>query len=264
MVKHNRERLEGIILVVVSQHKYRMRFHEITEGLNHSTMEVFHYTSAENLRAILTSDRIETGASKHEVGDQTLYGVSTTRNRHFDISNTYAVSGKKSWRIGLDYRKLRERFRVMPIRDEYLRKVPRGKRTKQQNSLGLFGPRYSQLVSSDEMEEFVLGDIAPLSRFITSIAVEDAAVDISLHPHAYARDQEEYEEDFEIEGPDQYLVFDILASLHPEFFNKLSVSNRYGTYEAQFVPIPHVPFFFIDRDYHRDVPAEKALAWLLD
>lgn len=229
-----------------------MRYQEIIrEVRDHSTMEVYHFTSADGLRNILKHDVISIGASKHVLGDRELYGVSTTRNPFFNIENTYAISGKKAWRIGLDYRKLKQRFKVIPIRDEYLRALPRGVRKKSK----LFGNHYTH-VGHDENEEFVIGDITPLSNYITSIAVEDNFVDLTLHPNEYRKDADYYEEEYQIEGDDQYLLFDILSSMYEGEMEKIIVHPRHGVYHPHHITMNRVPFYFIDRDSHQSIPVE--------
>jgi hypothetical protein len=219
---------------------------QVEEGLNHATMEVYHFTSAEYLIKILQSDCIEVGASPHKLNGQTLEGVSVTRNKFFDISNTYAVSGKKPWRIGLDYRKLRQRFKVEPVRDEYLRTKP--KSVVRKTGLGLFGRSYDERVSSDESEEFVLGSIQPLGKYITSISVEETAVDASVHPYALDDDPEYYEGEHEIEGVDQHLFFSILSQTNPELFGKLSAKLNLKPYVARIGMDYDVPLQLIYRD----------------
>lgn len=234
----------------------------LIEGRQNGIHEVYHWTSAERLIRILNDARIETGASTHNLGGKTLHGVSVTRDAFLDLTNTYAVSGRKAWRIGLDYNKLRERLRVLPIRDEYLRDKPmRGVSRRGTDIFGRGG--YQQSVSSDEAEEFVLGDI-PLDYF-TSIAVEDAHVDVTAHPRDIDEDPEYYAEEFDLEGEDAHLFFSIVAILQPDIF-------RYMTRRKPYRPLPilypdtlagdPVPFYLITRSPHNVVSLEQSTMWI--
>ena len=238
-----------------------MQLWDLFEAVNHSTMEVYHFTTTKGMRSILEHDVIEMGASKHELGGRTLSGVSVTRNAFFNIQSTYAVGGAKPWRIGLDYRKLRQNLRVIPIRDEYLRSVPRQKQVKQRADA--FGD-YTYTTSSDEMEEFVLGKIE-LSRYITSIAVEDESADFSVHPNDILKDAAYYLEEFGLKKADAILAYDILASVDYDNFHKISSHPRHGTYEPrEYMALPQIPFNLIDRGSGRSTPVVKAYSYYFE
>ena len=206
-----------------------------------SSTEIYHWTDADGLRKILGDDCIDLGASTHHIGDKTLYGVSCSRNPYFDIQQTYAIAGRKAWRIGLDYRKLRTRFRVIPIRDERYRHIPKTK---------IFHHPMRGEEMSDESEEFVLGAITPLSRFITSLAVEDQHVDPTMHP--LDSDQSDYDP----HSGDQVLLFDILASEHPEMLN--AHRERGDRVQWNHINLPDVPLMCIQRDVPRVIPFRQA------
>jgi hypothetical protein len=237
-----------------------MRYSEITEGRHTGIHEVYHWTSAENLVRILNEGQINVGASKHELGGKTLHGVSVTRDGWLDLSNTYAISGRKAWRIGLDYNKLRQRNRVLPIRDEYLRGKPM--RTTQAVGSDIFGRGgYKQTVSSDEAEEFVLNDIS--LSYMTSLAVEDRFVDVTAHPESMAEDPEYYE-DFDLEHEDGALFFSLLAHLHPDIFALLTKRRPFRPQMVETQDVASVPFLMLMREPHREVPVRESLQWIID
>jgi hypothetical protein len=211
-------------------------------------MELYHFTNTDGLYNILMSESLS-GDTQHNIGGKSIRGSSLTRNRFFDISNTYAVAGIKSWRLGLDYNKLRNRYKILPIRDEYLRKRPRGVMAK-----GIYGK-----ISSDEMEEFVIGGITDLTQYITSLAVEDESVDISLHPRDLVDNSEDYEhDDFNIRR--QQMLYEITTAISPEMERWTETTSFGGWYSS--LDIPAVPFYFIDRHSRREVPLSERVKWL--
>lgn len=236
-----------------------MRYSDIIEGSSRSNMEVYHWTDTEGMIRILHDGQINLGASTHTLNGKTLHGVSITRDAFLDLSHTYAVSGKKPWRIGLNYERLRQSYRVVPIRDDYLRNRPRGVWGKRKHRGG-----YVEHLPHDEMEEFVLSDIAPLDRFVTSIAVEHRWIDGTVHPGEVSSDPDYFEEEFDINDEDQRLLFSILKESNPELFEKLM---------AQFKPRPWRPMMvfwpddaqlkILDRSPHMVRPIEDAWAWIL-
>ncbi len=221
-----------------------MRYRDIIEATNHSTMEVYHWTSAENLIKILRDDQIDVGAATHQINGHTVSGVSLTRNAFFDMSKTYAISGRKAWRIGLDYRKLRHRYKVVPIRDDYLQVFPRGTNP-----------------ASDEMEEFVLSDITNLTSFVTSIGVDHECIDPMTHPWEMANDPDYFEEDFGIESMDQQVFFSLAREAYPELYaeivEKAKHKKMHGWRPYMLEYPEHARFYIIDRNYHRSIPVRE-------
>lgn len=188
----------------------------ITEGVREGT--VYHWTTAASLMRILADDMISVGSSTHNIDGKTLSGVSVTRDAFLDLSQTYAVSGRKVWRIGLSLDRLRHNLRVMPVRDEYLRNKPRGATIKQRAGMSDF----YQSSSSDEREEFVIGNIGPLSRYITSVAVLEDSVDPTVTPWEFDKDPDYYESEYDMDRDDQIALFAIMAQANPAMYTKVA------------------------------------------
>jgi hypothetical protein len=126
---------------------------------------LYHFTSGENLRKILEEDQIR-GNTIHDG----LYGVSLTRDRNLNLMKSYAISGQKPYRLGLDRAKLAQRCRIIPYRDEYLRERHKAVRYK--------CPTLSRInycdvwTDTNESEEFLIGDMRPLLGYLVEIAVD--------------------------------------------------------------------------------------------
>lgn len=224
--------------------------------------EVYHWTSAEYLRKILEQDVIDVGASTHKLNGKTLRGVSLTRDPFFNIENTYAVSGRKPWRIGLDYQKLRHNLRVIPIRDEYLRNKPRGVRAKEELRMGFLGQVYGHdYKSHDEAEEFALGPI-PLSKCISSIAFEDQYLDFTCDPQDVENDPNWIEEELDMDVADILMLWGLVQELHPEYMNYFK--RKFPRFRAPTVYMHnHVPLMVVDRETGTQVPFTKRYGWCL-
>src|SRR4051812_41798667 len=126
----------------------------LDELVNAPDLQIYHWTDADSLRKILQDGHLQAGASKHNLDGKTLEGVSLSRNAFFDISHTYAISGIKAWRLGFSLQRLKHDHRVIPIRDEPYRDMPRQGRGARPD---IFGSKYDlkqKENSSDEMEEF--------------------------------------------------------------------------------------------------------------
>ena len=65
------------------------------------------------------------------------------------------------------------------MRDDYLHGVPRQQSIKAHALI-------NKMVSSDETEEFVTGDIFPIWNYVTSLAIEDRHIDVDYHPRETA------------------------------------------------------------------------------
>jgi hypothetical protein len=214
--------------------------------------EVYHWTSAEYLRKIIQSDQIELGASTHMLNGKKLHGVSLTRNPFLDLANTYAVSGRKPWRIGLDYQKLRQNIRVIPIRDEYLRSKVKGERYKQ----ATYG-KYYTMKSHDESEEFALAPIN-LSRYITSIGFDDSCMDFTIDP----KDVQNGHLDDDFERDDMLVLYSLVQELYPDFMQYWK--RKYPKFKAPSLYLHnHVPMYVINRDYGTQTTFDEYYAWTL-
>lgn len=218
----------------------------IDEMVNHDQLELYHWTDAESLRQIMRSGVLH-GHTEHEINGQKVAGVSMARNPFFDISSTYAISGIKAWRIGFNFQKLRYDHKIQPVRDDYLHGVPRQQSIKAHALI-------NKMVSSDETEEFVTGDIFPIWSYVTSIAIEDRHIDVDYHPRETA--EWEYDEfDNGVGGmsqEDQELLFDILAGT---YFGADGMHRAFQDERPLAIKIP-VPLKIIDRDSHRVLDAK--------
>lgn len=234
------------VLEAITSDLADIRAEHLEEAVNAPDLELYHWTTAENLREIMRTGVLH-GNTTHTLNGKEVEGVSLSRNPFFDISNTYAIGGIKAWRIGFNFQKLRYDHKIQPVRDDYLRAIPR------QLSINS-NPIIRKKVSSDEMEEFVAGDIFPLWRYVSSIAVEDRHIDVDFHP----RETEEWDyEDFENGGggmsqEDQELLFDILAGT---YFGAEGMSRAFNDDRPLAIKLP-VPFKVIDRDVHQVLDAK--------
>ena len=222
----------------------------LDEMVNHDQLEIYHWTNAESLRAIMRSG-VLSGTTEHVINGQKVVGVSMARNPFFDILNTYAISGIKAWRIGFNFQKLRYDHKIQPVRDEPYHDIPRQK--------SIQGHYLSKkTVSSDETEEFVTGDIYPIWHYVTSIAIEDRHIDIDYHP----RETEEWDyEEFDngvggMSQEDQELLFDILAGT---YFGEAGMDRAFQDHRPLAIKIP-VPLKVIDRDSHQILDAKAVFA----
>ena len=232
----------------------------IDELVNAPDQEIYHWTNAESLRRILHDGHLKAGASTHNLGGKKLEGVSMSRNPFFDITNTYAVSGIKAWRLGFNLQRLKYDHRVIPIRDEYLRGTPRQGAGRQPDPFGSKYDLKAPRASSDETEEFVIGDIYPIWHYFTSIAVEDRHIDVDYTPD----ETEEWDyDDFDngvggMSQEDQEMLFDLLAG---SVFGKAGFEQAFGRSARGAIRLPKgTPFYVIDRDSHRAFPAQKVFA----
>lgn len=218
----------------------------IDEMVNHDQLELYHWTDAESLRQIMRSGVLH-GNTEHTINGQKVAGVSMARNPFFDISSTYAISGIKAWRIGFNFQKLRYDHKIQPVRDDYLRDVPR-QQTIKAHALT------NRKVSSDETEEFVTGDIFPIWNYVTSIAIEDRHIDVDYHPRETAEwDYEEFDNGVGgMSQEDQELLFDILAGT---YFGADGMHRAFQDERPLAIKIP-VPLKIIDRDTHRILDAK--------
>lgn len=218
----------------------------IDEMVNHDQLEFYHWTDAESLRQIMRSGVLH-GNTEHTINGQKVAGVSMARNPFFDISSTYAISGIKAWRIGFNFQKLRYDHKIQPVRDDYLRDVPR-QQTIKAHALT------NKKVSSDETEEFVTGDIFPIWTYVTSIAIEDRHIDVDYHPRETAEwDYEEFDNGVGgMSQEDQELLFDILAGT---YFGADGMHRAFQDERPLAIKIP-VPLKIIDRDTHRILDAK--------
>ena len=218
----------------------------IDEMVNHDQLEFYHWTDAESLRQIMRSGVLH-GNTEHTINGQKVAGVSMARNPFFDISSTYAISGIKAWRIGFNFQKLRYDHKIQPVRDDYLHGVPRQQSIKAHALI-------NKMVSSDETEEFVTGDIFPIWNYVTSIAIEDRHIDVDYHPRETAEwDYEEFDNGVGgMSQEDQELLFDILAGT---YFGADGMHRAFQDERPLAIKIP-VPLKIIDRDTHRILDAK--------
>lgn len=232
--------------------KYVMRLDELfgpqrlDELVNAPDLEVYHWTNAANLRRMFKQNVVR-GTTTHEIDGRSINGVSLSRNPFFDIQQTYAIAGYKPWRIGFSLQKLRYDHKVMPIRDEQYRELARGRRKKQNVTLGFLGPSMgTKYISSDESEEFCVGDIYPMFHYMTSIAVEADNIDPQMHP----RDMDDDEDYDPISKSDQHLLFDFYAGT---LFGMAKYKEVWGKRRNSAIRL-NVPLLVIDRDTHTVQP----------
>lgn len=246
--------------------KYRMRAHEIMrldELVNAPDLEVYHWTSAPAMNHIIRNNLIKAN-TEHELNGKTYTGVSLTRNPLFDIQHTYVIGGAKAWRIGLNLRKLKADHKVFPIRYKPYRDIPRSKTIKSGSFLGndLIGFHDT---SSDESEEFCVGDIFPIWNYISSIAVEMRNVSIDTHPSETSIWEPEDFTDGDgsfgsaYSQADQDLLFDIMVGT---FYGQEPYKNIWARYGAKTrksaIRLPdNIPFNVIDRETNRAYPFKQ-------
>jgi hypothetical protein len=224
----------------------------LNEAVNAPDLELYHWTNASNLRSIMRRDLIR-GETTHEVNDKLVSGVSLSRNPFFDIQDTYAVSGVKAWRLGFNYRKLSYDHKIIPIRDDRYTMKPRGVRGAEPVMVG-YRKIADRPVSSDESEEFVVGDIYPLWHYLSSIAVEARHIDPTLHPS-------EMEDDFDMDQrqavttSDQHLLYDFIAGTIFGTGQEFRKWNATGKHRKSAIRLPdHLPLLVIDRSTHQVHP----------
>lgn len=218
---------------------------DLAEGVNPSVL--YHFTDSAGLERILSEDRLASGAKAHTVNGKETYGISVTRDRYLDLQNTYAVAGKKCWRIGLDQAELARRYRITPVRDDYLQDKPRGERGERDARIGFFSLGYKERFSHDEMEEFIVCDeIENISDYIVSLAVEDRWVDIDMTPHdAWLSD------DGEVDHEDQDVFLSVIHHLDPEVYDRMRAARGH---QPKMLHCPDVPFTFLVRDPYSENP----------
>lgn len=237
---------------------------KLDELVNAPDQEVYHWTDAKSLFKMWRMNVIK-GETVHELNDKTYQGVSLTRNKLFDIQHTYAIGGIKAWRIGINLRKLKADYKVFPIRYEPYRSLPRQKQGRQGimfgGNLGGFAPQ-----SSDEMEEFCVGDIYPLWHYMSSLAVEMRNVSLDTHPSEMKRWAEEDFEDGDdsfgsaYSRDDQNLLFDLMVGTYYGQGPYQEVWAKYGAKRRKSaLRLPdNFPFYLIDREKNQSIPFKQA------
>lgn len=233
---------------------------KLDELVNAPDQEVYHWTDARSLFKMWRMNVIK-AQTVHELDGRTYQGVSLSRNPMFDIQHTYAVGGIKAWRIGINLRKLKADYKVFPIRYEPYRKIPRQKTIKGGSFAGGdlvgFVPQ-----SSDEAEEFCVGDIYPLWHYMSSLAVEMRHVALDTHP---VEMNNWSDDDFEggdgtfgsaYTKEDQNLLFDIMVGT---FYGQGPYQQAWAKYGAKrrksALRLPdNFPFYVIDRERGRSIP----------
>ena len=95
------------------QANWFINFHSKNEGLNEGKQVgiLYHYTSADGLKGILSSNRIK--ASEEIYMGQNLYYVSFTRNKNFHKKGS-KFGVKTEYRITLDGDKLSNKYKITP------------------------------------------------------------------------------------------------------------------------------------------------------
>jgi len=160
----------------------------IDEIINRPDQLIYHFTNGENLRQILEQNAINAGASTHEVGNykkdidengkpiftlvnkRIIKGISFTRDRNLDLLKTYAASGHKPYRLGLNYSLLRMNHKIIPVRDNNYFQIHKG--THLYNRV-LSSYNYGETrTDSNEAEEFLVGDIKDLTKYWSELAVD--------------------------------------------------------------------------------------------
>jgi hypothetical protein len=144
----------------------------IDEIINAPDQLIYHFTSGDHLRRMLKTNRIKCGASTHVVhgtlkrdeegryqlvDGKEVSGVSLTRDRSLDLLKTYAVAGQKPFRIGLNYTKLRQNYRIVPVRDIRYFNIHKAEQVYNAFISRMnYGPTHTD---SNEAEEYAIGDI---------------------------------------------------------------------------------------------------------
>lgn len=225
----------------------------LDEAVNAPDLELYHWTNAEYLQQIIRSDVVK-GSTTHKINGKAVRGVSLSRNPFFDIQDTYQVAGTKAWRLGFNYQRLRADHRVIPMRDDQYRDIPRGKRRQEKLFYGMsFTPVGIHMASSDESEEFVVGDIYPVWHYLTSIAVEDRHVDLSMHPNEMEDEDESTEMARQtVTKADQHMLYDLVAGTIFGRSPAYKAWSTTGKHRSSAIRLPsHVRFLTVDRSTHR-------------
>jgi hypothetical protein len=221
----------------------------IDELVNAPDAQVYHWTNSETLATIFRTNVIR-GDTEHRLDGQKLRGVSTSRNLFFDIQDTYAVGGIKPWCIGLNLQRLRYDHRVLPVRDEQYRGLRRNDTTPEPIRFG-FQKVGTHAASSDEREEFIVGDVYPFWHYVQSLAVEERHIDITSLPGDMDEDGDlVLHTRSSVRHEDQQMLWRLVAG---------SIYGRGPWQKAMMEPMikdafrlpAHVPLLLIDRGSHR-------------
>jgi hypothetical protein len=232
----------------------------IDELVNAPDQQVYHWTTADALRMIFKTQTI-TGRTPHTINDATVQGVSLTRNAFFDIQDTYARGGIKAWRIGFSLQRLKHNHKVVPMRYAPYRNKPRNQTYREpiDTIAGTLGMRD---VSSDESEEFLIGDLTNIWKYVTSISVEMRHVDVTMHPSQVDWDDEPFSNIQSTTRDDQELLFDIMAgTVYGNEGYKASWGKRR---RAPITLPPNVKFNAIGRNGHAVVDFKAHYSDVLD
>jgi hypothetical protein len=117
-----------------------MKYIELFEGKD---APLFHGTSIRSANLIVKKDIIKS-LTKHKIGDKIISGVSTSRN--FNYSYIWSVMGVV---FQLNQRLLSHNYKIIPV-DVFNQGFPKRR---------------------FELEEFIVGDIFPLSKYLEKIII---------------------------------------------------------------------------------------------
>ncbi|MFA5490861.1 MAG: hypothetical protein WC284_16900 [Candidimonas sp.] len=158
----------------------------VFEVITHPSM-LYHFTSGDSLRKIINEDMLE-DRTTHEIDGEIFDGVSLTRDHNLNLLATYAVSGHKPFRLGLDRDKLKQKYKIIPIRDKNYQKFHKAKTHKSNYLSNIM--MHDVIVPVNESEEFVVGSINPLTRYWKELVVDPNFIDIIINHN----DGEDYDE----------------------------------------------------------------------
>lgn len=232
-----------------------MEISHLTETVDIPEQELYHWTSGEHFRRILTSSVLR-GNTPIEYAGRQIEGTSTTRNPFFDIMATYAVAGNKPWRLGFSKRKLSNDHKIIPYRDPQYRDTPKTLRRKEDVLYG-FKKIGTKTVSSDESEELVVGDVYPIWHYMTSLGLDARYLDTSYHPtKGYFGDADpedveaEYDEwESKMTQTDQHILFNIMAGT---FYGRDQYKQSWGAgRKAGWRLPPHIKVYWVDVNGNR-------------
>lgn len=140
---------------------------------------LYHWMDAKKSLSVFEHDKF-TQLWTHETKEGTFKGISFSRNSSF----TY---GEKPVRLTFDQAKLAARFKIIPLDAERAF-------AHSMNSTGWYNRKDRKMNSKNSQqyaEEFVIGDIKPLHKFITKIEVTKRA-SIGNSSRSLIQEAEEY------------------------------------------------------------------------
>lgn len=146
----------------------------ITEGITEGKQvgSLYHYTSKDNLKNILSTNTIYAG---DEVPWQSDYvaqsGVSTTRDKNFHKKVRADWSISTEVRIELDGDKLSHKYKIIPVQFQLGRDPYADWDEYDDDELKAAHGNPRQLPKYAEAEERVLGDITNVKDYIISIDI---------------------------------------------------------------------------------------------